>query len=489
MALIDLDLDRAPAAATPHSRERARWTTWTLTGVFTVVAVLTHLPGLLRRAVLNPDEGFLAVQAKVLNAGGRLYLDVVDRKPPLVPLVYAALFRLTGSDALISLRLLAVVSHVVAAVLLAAIARRRWDDRAGLAAGLLYLVAATGFLPADGQAANFEVFMVPLTCAAVLLAQRDRPVGAGVFVALSTLAKQVGGATLLPVAWLTWQRSGRRGLLRVTAAFVVPILGTAVFYGFGLFISWVFTGSNSYLDPSGSWTVSLRRGIEWTLIFAAANLAAVLLLAPAWSRRREDVDLWLWLLGAAVGVSAGLRFFGHYYLQLAPPLALLAAGALHAARPAVRARTAVLGALSVVVFLGIAVSTEPTILRPTRGVAAEIGALSRPGEPMFVWGEVPQLYLAAERPPATRFLTVGFLTGYSGGRANNRIGTQYAVDGAWRQLWEDLAAHPPAVIVDESQGTPFPLERFPDLQRYVVSRYRVAAVIDGAVVYARSSGA
>lgn len=449
---------------------------------------MTHLPGLLRQAVLNPDEGFLAAQAKVVNSGGRLYQDVVDRKPPLVPLIYAAVFRVTGSDALISVRLLAVLSHMVAALLLAAIARRRWDDRAALAAGLLYLVAATGFLPADGQAANFEVFMVPLTCAAVLLAQRDRPLGGGAFVALSTLAKQVGAVTLLPVAWLTWKRSGHRGLARVAVAFTAPIVGTALYFGFGRFVSWVFTGSNGYLDPSGSWLTSLQRGIEWTLIFTAANLAVALLLVPAWTRRREDVDLWLWLFGAVVGVSAGLRFFGHYYLQLAPPLALLGAGALHRARPVVRTRTAALGVLSVLVFLGIALTTEPTILRPTDGVAAEIAALTRPGDPMFVWGEVPQLYLAAERPPATRFLTVGFLTGYSGGRANNRISTRYAVDGAWQQLWEDLAAHPPAVIVDESKGTPFPLERFPAMQRYVMSRYHAVSVVDGAVVYARSEG-
>jgi 4-amino-4-deoxy-L-arabinose transferase-like glycosyltransferase len=484
VTVLDLDLPRA------HTQRRVHpWTRgWRLASLFTAVGFVTHLPGLLRTAVLNPDEGFLATQARILNKGGHLYQDVVDRKPPLVPLLYALAFRITGSDALWSVRTLAIVAHVATALLLAAIARDRWDERAGLAAGLLYLVASVGFLPADGQAANFEVFMVPFTCAAVLLAQRDRPLSAGLATGLATMAKQVGGATLLPVVWLAWQRNRSRGasrVARVVSGFVAPIALAALWYGVSDFVTWVFTDSNGYLDASGSLLTSLRRGIEWTLVFAAANLAAVVLLAPAWRRRSEDADLWLWVLGAVLGVSAGLRFFGHYYLQLAPPLALLAAGTLHRAKPVVVARTAVLGVLSAMVFFGITLRTEPAILRPIDRLAAEIDARTTARDRIFVFGEVPQLYWAADREPASRFITVGFLTGYSGGRAGNRIGERYAVDGAWDALLADFEAHPPALIIDESQRTPFPLAKFPTMQHYVLSGYRPVAFVDGAVVYAR----
>ena len=313
----------APVEAPPSWATGSRLALWT-----TVLTIVTHLPGLLRQEVFNPDEGFLATQAKVLQAGGRLYQDVVDRKPPLVPKIYEYAFHLTGTDGLWSVRALAIAAHVVTALLLASIARRRWGPAAAIAAAALYVVASAGFVPADGQAANFEVFMVPLTALAVWFADREHPTAGGVAVGFATLAKQVAAITIAPVAYKAWERDRQRGVARAMAGAAAPVVFAALWYGPGRFVFWVFTDSNGYLDPSASIYVSAERFVVWTALFAAANLGAVLLLRSAWARRRDDIDLWLWAAGAVVGVAAGLRFFGHYYLQLAPPLVLLAVGAL-----------------------------------------------------------------------------------------------------------------------------------------------------------------
>ena len=438
----------------------------------------------MRSKVFNPDEGFLATQAEVLTRGGQLYHDVVDRKPPLVPVLYEWAFRLTGSDSLWSVRLLAVAAHVLTAVLLASIARRRWGYRAGLAAGVLYVVASAGFVPADGQAANFEVFMVPLTALAVWCADRDRPVAGGLAVGLSTLTKQVAAVTAAPVAWRAWQRDGRAGLAKVGAAAAVPVAVAALWYGPGQFAFWVFTDSNGYLDPTGSMYVSIQRFLTWTGLFVGANLGAVILLRSAWARRRDDIDLWLWLLGAALGVAAGVRFFGHYYLQLAPPVVLLAAGALARADSRAWRRTGALAALSITLFVTLAFTTEPAIVRPYEGIARAVDERTQPDDRIFVWGEMPQVYWEADRRPATRFITVGFLTGYSGGRATyDRIGEEYAVSGAWDDFQADLEAHPPAVIVDVSQHTAYAEQRFPTFSSYLHDHYRAAVMVDGALVY------
>ena len=80
--------------------------------------------------VFNSDETFLATQAEVINDGGKLYEDAADRKPPLVPYLYAATFAVFGTTALWSVRVVAMLAVALTALLLALEARRRYGDRA-----------------------------------------------------------------------------------------------------------------------------------------------------------------------------------------------------------------------------------------------------------------------------------------------------------------------------------------------------------------------
>jgi hypothetical protein len=381
--------------------------------------------------------------------------------------------------------MLAVVAHVATALLLAAIARRRWGERPAFAAALLYLVASVGLVVEDSQAANFEVFMLPLMCAAVWLADRRRHAGAGLAAAGATLAKQVAATTLLPLAYLAWRRDRASGALRLGAACVVPIALAAAIFGWNDFFFWVFTGTGSYLDPSGSWGVALGRGFWGSAMFLAANLGASILVVAAWRRRQADLDLWLWLAAAAIGAASGLRFFGHYFLQLAPPFALLAAGSLVNAKRSVWTRTALLGSACVLVFVPLAFTSHPRLLRPYTRVAAAVDAHTSRDDHIFVWGQFPEVYWAADRLPASRFLTSGFLTGFGGGRSAAHVGRQYAVDGAWDDFKTDLALHPPALIVDASVGTSFSIDRFPEFASFVADSYVRVEEVDGAVLYAR----
>jgi hypothetical protein len=89
---------------------------------FLLLSLLTHLPGF-TRALWNPDEAFLGTQGRVLAGGGRLYIDVVDRKPPILPYLYALAVTIGGDNAIWLMRGLAVFAHAATALLLAAIAR------------------------------------------------------------------------------------------------------------------------------------------------------------------------------------------------------------------------------------------------------------------------------------------------------------------------------------------------------------------------------
>jgi hypothetical protein len=331
------------------------------------------------------------------------------------------------------------------------------------------------------------VFMTPLICAAMYFGDRERTRTSGVFAAFATLAKQTAATTMLPLAWLSWRRDRLRGLIQLGVAFVLPIAIAALVFGWHDFMFWVFTGTGGYLDASGSWGVAANRGLGSTALFLGANLAALLLVIGGVRRWREDIDLWLWLLGGLIAVAAGFRFFGHYYLQLGPPFALLAAGTLVHASRRVWIRTAMLSVASVVVFVSLGLTAHPILLHRYDRIAAAIDAHTDPGDRIFVWGQFPQAYWASDRRPATRFITAGFLTGSSGGRSSAHVGRQYAVPGAWDEFKSDLAAHPPALIIDASAGTSFPVDRFPEFADYLHEHYERVGAVDGAVFYAPRS--
>jgi HAMP domain-containing protein len=251
----------------------------------------------------------------------------------------------------------------------------------------------------------------------------------------------------------------------------------------------VFTGDTGYLDTGGAFGYSVHLGLRQTLWFVLGNLAVVALAVASWRRFRANLDLWLWTAAGMVAVVSGFRFFGHYYLQLLPPLVLLATGPIVNASKRTLAVVAVVVAVPVVFFVQKALASQ---LSRTEAVARDLSAYVRRTVPqnqrILVWGHLPEVYWQSDRPPATRFATTGFLTGQSGGRPASLTGMQLAAPGAWTDFDADLRAHPPALVLDlapanvrnsryESQA------RFPRFGRYLQRHYREIARVDGVVAY------
>jgi 4-amino-4-deoxy-L-arabinose transferase-like glycosyltransferase len=181
-----------PTAGTAGTLARSRSYRRDLVRLFLVLLALTfvlRLPAFFV-PVFNSDETFLATQAHVIGDGGQLYEDAIDRKPPIVPYLYAATFSFFETTALWSVRVVAMLAVALTALLLAIEARRRYGERAGWIAGVLFVLAMVAFAPQDGQAANFEVFMLPSMTAAILFARRGRGFLAGAAIAAAALANR-----------------------------------------------------------------------------------------------------------------------------------------------------------------------------------------------------------------------------------------------------------------------------------------------------------
>ena len=510
--MVPMDVAADPRALEPRDgtvtpRTRLAWLQPSgspvrdLARVFLVVLALTcvlRLPALFV-PVFNSDETFLATQAKVIEGGGQLYEDAADRKPPLVPYVYATTFAFFGTTALWSVRIVAMLAVALTALLLFAEARRRYGHRAGWIAAALFVCAMVAFAPQDGQAANFEVFMLPFMTAAVVLARRGKGLAAGAMVAAAMMAKQTGAATLLPVVFLLARSRAKRGVGDVALGFSVPTALVALAVGPAQLVYWAVLGNGSYVGVDTASAMVVAMFAVMTVAWVLCNLPLLWKLPQAWRDRlvraddgQTDTDLWLWVLSAAVSVAFGFRFFGHYYLQLVPPVTLLAAGAL-ARSPRWTARATVAVAMgSAVLFSAAGYFMYPFGGEPKyEKVSAYLAANAHTNDAILVWGSAPEIYWASGLKPATRFITTNtFLAGNHPGRTQTSVPASDIDPQMWAYFYEDFKAHPPRYILDTApakvRGAEYsPMSEFPVFDALVQRDYRLVRTIDGIDVYER----
>lgn len=461
---------------------------WRLGIVLLGIVFVLHIP-MFTTPVWDNDETYIATVAEVMSQGGELYVDVFDRKPPLVFLVYQGAFAVTGTTELWGPRIVGVVSLAATAGFVAMFARRRYGDRAALYAGIFSALTTATLLPRDAQSANFEVFMLPGIAAAMVLADRRRSGWAGVALGVAACFKQTALTTLLPLAWLAWRDRRWRALVSLGAGTLAPLLVVAVVFGPRDFVFWVFTGNEGYLDVGGDWGLVLSRMVQMTLWVALLNVALVILATTVWRQLRRDADVWFWLLSGLIGAFAGLRFWGHYYWQVLPPLCVLAASAL-VGRPRLIARAALVVTASIAVGAVAVALLDPDVppAEPWKPIAEYVENNTEPGDRIFVWGHVSEVYWASDRLPATQLVTTGFLTGHTGGRPPDRVGVDLAVPGVWDDFMERLESEPPAMILVMTDSgirsaEHYPPEDFPRFAEFLDENYEQVDRVNGVDVY------
>ena len=341
--------------------------------------------------------------------------------------------------------------------------------------------------------------MLPAMTAAVLLARRGHAGSAGLAVAVATLAKQTGALTLLPVAFLAALTRGHRGVGRAALGFSVPLALVALAMGPGQLFYWTVLGNGSYVSVETASAFVFTALVVMSLAWGLCNLPILWRLPAAWNDRRlpardgrTDTDLWLWALSAALSVMVGLRFFGHYYLQLVPPLCLLTTGALTRG-----SRKIAVATLAVSLAASVGFSVAGYVLRPFdrapryETVSEFLAAHTESNDRILVWGSVPEIYWASGRRPATRFVgTTSLLTNNHPGRPPADAAPEDTNPVVWDWFFEDMAAHPPRYIVDTApaliRGAQWtPIDRFPRLEAIVEQQYRYVRSIDHIDLYER----
>src|SRR5262249_33818578 len=164
---------------------------------------------------------------------------------------------------------------------------------------------------------------------------------AGALLAAAFLLKQPAAIAAVPLGIYLLLSSYRasRSLTR-TNSFIQATMLTLGFFGTLGFVT-IILWKQGILRESFYWTIAdhdiphvfWQKGIVRTLAFLGACLPLVIGAIMAccgkseiWAERTPEGAALVGLLAAsAIGAAAGARFYPHYYVQLIPPLALLAA--------------------------------------------------------------------------------------------------------------------------------------------------------------------
>jgi hypothetical protein len=468
------------------------------------------------RTFVNDDVTYVLIGQK-LNAGGRLYRDAVDNKPPLIYATAAAAAWMAGPHAAAAFKLLTAAVHLGCAALLFLIGRRLFGPRVGARAALFFAIAVVTGIAEDFPAANTEAYMNLFVLGAVARLARDpeRPsrgalVAAGALVGIATLYRVQGAAALLG-ALIFLTRRGRPVRLRLAGVawmvlgFVLPLLSTLAYLAargtLGDFWTWAILGNVSYVRLGAAhfgWRPILRIALVVASQFPL--LAVAVPAGVAWLRIREPDRtraelIWIQLLTALFGYQMGSRFYGHYVLQVVPFLALIAAWA-HVQLPRFRFRTLRLTpfllALWLVTFAAIN-TVRLSAMRDEAGSAdavAFLRATTGPDDEVLLWSASGELAYAAHRCYASRFPFNSYLTGRIFGTAHALPGASRETnrttesDVGWRMLEQDLAVAAPAVVIDGAVPG-FELFRYPLLRDYVQRLYGPPHAFGRLVVYRR----
>ncbi len=426
--------------------------------------------------VLGFDEQYYLLVADRMLHGAVPYLDIWDRKPIGLFLIYAGAI-LPGGDPFLNYKLLASGFVWASATVMYRAARHDAGRTGAVIAALLYVVWLNFMEGEGGQAPVF--YNLPVLLAAVLTwrAVADKqPFARGCLAMLLVgLAIQIKYTALfegaffgLALLWAQSRAAGNAGRLAgygavwIGCAFAPTALAFAVYAGMGHAQEFVFA---NFLSIFGRLPDPPLDRLAGLLAIVAILLPFSVIAVLEW-RRNRTLSFWHgWALAAALSMLAVGSFLSPAYaMPLLAPLCLAAA-------PWFGRRPTVGGVMVLLALIGGVLVVRQVITgKGTREEALRISAAARPAHGcIWVYDGYPALYLLTHSCVPTKWAFPGHLN-----TADEASPAAIGVDPV-AEVARILATHPD-VIVDD-----FPAYRLGNrdtramVERELALRYRLTA--------------
>src|SRR5437879_5887444 len=311
-----------------------------------LLTVAIRLPSLLHPQPIDSEAVYSVVANEIID-GGRPYIDAVERKPPLLFWTYAGIFEVAGEFNWKALHFVALLWTLCAMSGLYVIGRDLFDRNTGLIAALFYSLFQPWWTWKNLSLDSEMIMNLPIILAWAIAFRRGssrlRPelFVAGALLGAAFLLKQPAAIAAVPLGIYLLLPSYRasRSLTRINSIIQATTLTSGFFAVVGLVT--IVLWKQGILRDAFYWTIAdhdvphvfWQKGILITLAFLGACLPLVIgALMASWDqskiwteRTAERTALFGLLVASAIGAAAGARFYPHYYVQLIPPLALLAA--------------------------------------------------------------------------------------------------------------------------------------------------------------------
>jgi hypothetical protein len=301
--------------------------------ILCLVAVALRLPDI-GNPLVDYDEQMYLLVAERMWHGALPYVDIWDRKPIGLFLLYAASL-LFGGDPVVAYHLLALVCVAGTAAIVAAWLARLANPWAGLVGGLVYLVWVQLLGGRGGQApVYYDLFVVAAAWATWRVVADGRRRGVWIAMLLAGLALQIKPTVVFEGCYfglailVAEARRGRAApalagdaAAMIALALVPTALAFGIYAALGHGDAWWFANVRSIFlrgitpsDPVGGRVLN-------TAVIVAVPLA-VALYGIARQRGAGRLFLGGWLAAALLGWAAIPPYLVHYALPVMLPLAI-----------------------------------------------------------------------------------------------------------------------------------------------------------------------
>lgn len=418
-------------------------------GYLLALAFFLRLPSLFEPASYG-DEGVYQVLGQAVSRGNLLYQNIWDNKPPFLYLLYA----LFDGD-LFSVRLVSLIFLLFTIVVFFLLAKKIFSPKSALISTFIFTLLFS--LPLlEGNIANAENFMLLPIISAFYLGfcfLKNKKMGgwwlvAGFLLGLAFLFKIVAIfdfaalTTFLLITHLDFKNRQKNvkiipSLVFLVLGFGFPFAATALFFlsqrAFGDFYLATFSQNVSYV----AWGNQLLTPFGWLILklFLLLGFGGFLFLKQK-AMEKSQLLIFAWFSFSLFNALFAQRPYTHYLLVLLPSFCLLVV-ALWAK---VKFRPLSLFLVFLALYLAL---TQFWLYRQTFAyygnffsflsgkkspdkyysfwgkniardyqVAEFLRGKTKPVDPVFIWGNNPQIYALAKRPVAGRFTVAYHILSY-----------------------------------------------------------------------------